>query len=471
MTRHLFHAIDDLFRPNYKDDTAREEPISLKKLRKVAAAWSMQKFVLGWTIDTVKKFLTLTDDCKHNLLSLLDTIPTRASQCSRRRRHKLLGTLRSTVPAISGAAGMFTCLQHALRTAKSRRINLFTPVHSELNLWRHLVASLATRPTHLREIRPHPPTWIGATDAYFTGMGGVCYSPSREWHVWWIAFSTTIRSHILTNKNPKGTLTINDLDLAAYIAHLHIFAPCMAPLEHIATGVDNIAAESWARPGSVSNSTAIAPLLREAAWIMRQDKIHASINRIPGIENIKTAAASRLTHLPVTAFIKSFNTPFPQSTTGRLYLLPSGMKLSLHTMLLTKQSPKASQLPDFAKTTKRGDNRTPSVHGCTWLRIPTYLKGIKYPIPFLQIFAHKVCTGFLAANHKPIHKRSVEQYIRSVGKIFAAMGAPYPRLKTMGSINFRLGRQFVTYTKEDHPPGRVRPLPVSTPHHMDSIDQ
>ena len=77
-------------------------------------------------------------------------------------------------------------------------------------------------------------------------MGGVCYSPSREWHVWRLTFSTAIRAHILTDKNPKGTLTINDLKLEAYIDHLHIFDPRIAPLYHIATEVDNTAAESWA---------------------------------------------------------------------------------------------------------------------------------------------------------------------------------------------------------------------------------
>ena len=47
MTRHLFCAIDELFRPNTKDDTAREEPISLKNLRKGNATWITQKVVLG----------------------------------------------------------------------------------------------------------------------------------------------------------------------------------------------------------------------------------------------------------------------------------------------------------------------------------------------------------------------------------------------------------------------------------------
>ena len=75
MTRHLFRAIDELFLPNNKDDIAREEPISLKNLRKGDAAWSTQKVVLGWAIDTVKQVLTLPNNRKTNLLSLLYTPP------------------------------------------------------------------------------------------------------------------------------------------------------------------------------------------------------------------------------------------------------------------------------------------------------------------------------------------------------------------------------------------------------------
>ena len=139
---------------------------------------------------------------------------------------------------------MFTRLQHALQTAKGRRIHLTTPVHEQLTVWRQMVTSLATRPTHIQEIRPHPPTWIGATDAFLIGMGGVCYSPSGEWHIWQLTYITTIRTNILTDENPKGFLTINDLEMAAYIAHLHFLAPRMKPLKHITTEVDNTAAES-----------------------------------------------------------------------------------------------------------------------------------------------------------------------------------------------------------------------------------
>ena len=123
-------------------------------------------------------------------------------------------------------------------------------------------------------------------------MGGVCYSPHGDWHVWRLIFSTAIRAHILTDDNPNGFLTINDLELAAYISHMHLFAPRMAPLEHISTGVDNTTAEIWARRVSISTATAIFPLLREAAWITRQAKIHASIKRIPGVENIEADVES-----------------------------------------------------------------------------------------------------------------------------------------------------------------------------------
>ena len=77
--RHLFHAIDELFRTNTKGNTAREEPISFKKLRKSHAAWSIQKVILGWVLDAVKQVLTLPDNRKTSLLALIKTTPHSAS--------------------------------------------------------------------------------------------------------------------------------------------------------------------------------------------------------------------------------------------------------------------------------------------------------------------------------------------------------------------------------------------------------
>ena len=53
------------------------------------------------------------------------------------------------------------------------------------------------------------------------------------------------RNIFLMEENPQGDLTINDLNLAAYVPHLHIFEPPMKPLEQISTKVDITSAEGW----------------------------------------------------------------------------------------------------------------------------------------------------------------------------------------------------------------------------------
>ena len=59
------------------------------------------------------------------------------------------------------------------------------------------------------------------------------------------------KRRLLTDANPGGDLTINNLELAAYVVHLHLFAPNMAHLGHIHILVNNMAAEGWAQRGSI----------------------------------------------------------------------------------------------------------------------------------------------------------------------------------------------------------------------------
>ena len=66
---------------------------------------------------------------------------------------------------------------------------------------------------------------------------------------------------LIMKENPQGDLAVNDLDMAVYVANLHIFAPLLKPLYHIDTKVDKTAAEGWAKRVSVSSATAIGPLL------------------------------------------------------------------------------------------------------------------------------------------------------------------------------------------------------------------
>jgi hypothetical protein len=76
------------------------------------------------------------------------------------------------------------------------------------------------------------------------------------------------------------------------------------------------------------------------------------------------------------------------------------------------------------------------------------------------MFAHQIRIGQLAANGQQVRKRTVEQYLRSVAQIFTSVGAPDPRHDRLGKTDFRLYRQFRTYSKQDPPPTRVRPVPL-----------
>ena len=97
---------------------------------------------------------------------------------------------------------------------------------------------------------------------------------------------------------------------------------------------------------------------------------------------------------------------------------------------------------------------------CADLGVPTDLTYIADPIPLLQIFAHRVRAGVLAAKGRRVKKRSVEQYLRSVGQIFAILGAQDPCLDRVGKIDFCLRRQLSAYKKEDPSPTLARPVPL-----------
>ena len=56
-----------------------------------------------------------------------------------------------------------------------------------------------------------------------------------------------------------------------------------------------------------------------------------------------------------------------------------------------------------------------------------------------------------------IRKRSVEQYLRSMGQVFAMVGTKDPHLGSDKNLDFCLARQLRSYSKEDPPPTRVKP--------------
>ena len=153
--------------------------------------------------------------------------------------------------------------------------------------------------------------------------------------------------------------------MATYVAFIHFFAPLLNPLENIATKVDNMAAEGWAKSGSVSSSTAAGPLLRKMACINLHTITHSSVSRISRADNKEADSVSHLTHLPISSFLKIFNSSFPQPNHSRLRLLPYAVTHHMYTMLHTKRSPQGYPFPLSVKTKNNVGSGKPTAPGFT----------------------------------------------------------------------------------------------------------
>jgi hypothetical protein len=111
----LFHTLDEVLRPKDSDDCdARQELISIKKLRKGDAKWSTTKQMLEWRIDTtVQSTITLPPHRLEQLHTILTSITPDQHRVSIKKWQQMLGELRAMAIAIPGARGILvTYRQH-----------------------------------------------------------------------------------------------------------------------------------------------------------------------------------------------------------------------------------------------------------------------------------------------------------------------------------------------------------------------
>ena len=184
--------------------------------------------------------------------------------------------------ALPGSAGCFSFLQEALG-ANNQRVKISTPVRDQLRDFKWIASSLRSRPTHLAEVVPTPPTYFGAMDAAKQGMGGVWFPPldqgpplaiqqpraARLQHptLWQARFPPKIQSQLVSLNNPSGSITNTDLEISGAIAHDDILTTALPTVAHLSTCTfsDNTPAVSWKTKGSTSTQGAAAYLLQTAA--------------------------------------------------------------------------------------------------------------------------------------------------------------------------------------------------------------
>jgi hypothetical protein len=97
---------------------------------------------------------------------------------------------------------------------------------------------------------------------------------------------------------------------------------------------------------------------------------------------------------------------------------------------------------------------------CQQHSLDPLLLGLQDPIPALQVFATRYRSGEIAPGGQAVRSHTVEDALCAVGQGFASVGAQDSRKTATGDIDFRLQRQLHSWSREDDPPARVKPIPI-----------
>ena len=332
--RLLFEAIDTVLRPlEETDKTSRQEPISVKKLKKGDACWGTRKTILGWIIDTVQETIELTPRRLQRLKDILDDLPRSKKRIAVKEWHKIVGELRSMSLAVPGLRGLFSLMQEAFRSEHRKRIRLTAGLHDFLDDIRHLVADLTHRPTRYRELVPTDPVVIGASDAAGPGMGGVFFHKQggqTKAYLWRKPFPDSVQRNLVSYENPTGTITNSDLELAGTIGQADMIVTTVDCRERtIHTATDNTPALSWQLKGSATTTGPAAYLLRLQALHQRHHRYLGKYSHISGPLNQMADDTSRLWKLSNEELLSHFNASYPQETPWTMLQLSNKLDSSL----------------------------------------------------------------------------------------------------------------------------------------------
>ena len=132
--------------------------------------------------------------------------------------------LWSMALALPVACNIFSTMQNALAHKTGGRVALHKGVHDALNDFRWIQQHISTRPTCIAELVPLHPVAEGHHDASGTGAGGIWFPSStitaRTGYIntqplaWCFQWPQHIVDCLVTDDNPRGTITNSDLEFA-----------------------------------------------------------------------------------------------------------------------------------------------------------------------------------------------------------------------------------------------------------------
>ncbi len=376
----LLHHLSSMFAD--KDTSPRRLIVSASKVAKGDATFSTSKCILGWNVDTHRMTIHLPEHRLHRLQSVVENTLARP-HTTRSRWRKLLGELRSTVPAIHSAKYLFSVLQHALTATTGRRIRLNAITKATLATWLQLFNSAHQTPVPITHLIPQAPHYYSAVDASSYGMGGFWVPTTLATHhqpiAWRFQWDPQVRNRLITSDNPHGTLTNSELELAALVSGHHaILQHTHQPHTSIVIATDNTPAKAWVKAGSVSTSKPPAFLLSLLAADGRAHNSHLTPVYTPGCTNTIADLLSRSFSLTDAALLDTLHSVAPMQPPWKLVTLPASWVSRMNWALLRQRPPAQSPPPPAEPSTPTGQCGPPSVEICA---ATPYCNTFKIPSP------------------------------------------------------------------------------------------
>ena len=325
ISRALLHSIHEVFPPPEVSGLGGDDSVSVKKLKAGEGRWESRKELLGWIFDGKTRCIELPPAKVDHIDNTIATA-LRAGGIRWKEYEKLLGKVRHAAIGVPGCGGLFTPLNMVLREPRSWiAFSDHRDVAAALRDFRQLLREAAKEPTHVRELVPGLPAFVGHCDACKSGAGGVWHSGTEELApvVWRLEWPTDIQARLVSDANRDGDISVSDLEMAGLLLH-YVVLEYLVVLRHRRIGAfcDNTPTVAWAAKLASKRSKVAGCLLRALALRQRVQRSSPLITlSIAGVANVMADVSSRSfrggggawarANLTDDDFLLRFNTEFP----------------------------------------------------------------------------------------------------------------------------------------------------------------
>jgi hypothetical protein len=365
ISRAMINGIHAIFPPPEITTHPGGDPVSEKKLAKGDGTWSFTKEILGWDFNGHNFTIQLpTEKCNKIIKQIKDLI--KIKRPSLNKYQKIAGKLQHASFGLPNGRALFTPIQMAM-VGNPKFIALTDELKQILLDWITIINQMKQVPTSVLQLMHNYPDYIGHSDACRLGAGGTWNSGLKTLSqpFWWqVAWPQNIQEELITDANPSGSITINDLELAGLVLNwIALECQSAVPLayHHIGMFCDNISAVAWTRKLRTSKSKVAGRLLRLLG--LRVHKRQASSLmplHIAGTNNVMADIVSRAFKDGSFFHVKHnltdyFNTHFPlkKQTSWTEFQIPTRLVSLVMSCLLGALSPMGSlqRLPVIDKNT------------------------------------------------------------------------------------------------------------------------